>query len=177
LEETKYLLENYLGEKLDEYAETDFDVQVVRLIRKTDCKAKLFAGEKKIFLIKERTDLGKGGVISDDEDVEFFYKKSTLQTYLSQIIQKYGGEITCKFEEADLIVALDKTNDYDQTNEAHQKRIEMDQRYFVGCIYKLKKLLTKGRVNVISSEWIFDCILDDKLLPKNNYNLITLEPE
>jgi hypothetical protein len=173
LEEAKYLLENYIGEELGDYSDTDFDVQVVRMIRrlKAGSRFRVFGGEKKMFVIKERLESGK---VECGDEVAFFEKKSTLQTYLSQIIQKCGGEMTSRVEEADIMIALDRTNDYDENNEVHLKRIEMDQKHFVVCIEKLKRLVTKAKVEVISSEWVLDCILEDRVLHKDDYSLVSL---
>jgi len=173
LEEAKYLLENYIGEELGDYSETDFDVQVVRMIRrlKASSRFRVFGGEKKMFVIKERQESAK---VECGDEVAFFEKKSTLQTYLSQIIQKCGGEMTSRVEEADIMIALDRTNDYDENNEVHLKRIEMDQKHFVTCIEKLKRLVTKAKVEVISSEWVLDCILEDRVLHKDDYSLVSL---
>lgn len=176
LNEEKYCLENYIEDDINEYSDSDFDVKVVKMIRHLKLsKINLFSQNMEIFLIKERQESNKSNIEFDD--LTLFDKKSTLQVYLSQIIQKCGGVVSGKVRDAELMVALDKTNDYDDDNQTHQNKIKLDQNYFVTCIKKMKKMIKREEVDVLSSEWILDCILENKILDKQDYRLVRLRPE
>lgn len=152
LDEEKYLLQNYLGPDLSEYSEFDFDVKVVKLIRKLE-KDRLtcFSRYKNIFIIKERLD-NKSSPVFDD--VALFTSKSALQTILSQIITLCGGSVTNEIAKGKFMIAMDKTNDYEEENKSHQEKVKLDQRYFLTCVNKLKSLIERPNVDVISSEWV-----------------------
>jgi len=200
-DETKYLLDNYLSEDLSEYEEEAFDIQVVRLIRNLHKqKSKnpdIFTKYKNVFLIKERSE-NNSKLNTEFDDVLLFEKKSTLQTYLAQIITKCGGEIKNKIEEAEFMIAVDKTNDYDEEIPNQLNKIRLDRSYFVECVKKLNTLVT-NTIDVVSSEWVLgkhaifilrvffsefyfeilflDCILENSDLEREDYNLISLVPE
>ena len=153
LDEEKYLLQNYLGQDLSEYSENDFDVQVVKLIRKLENEDNLtcLSRFKDIFIIKERLD---NKLCPAFDDVTLFANKSSLQTILSQIITLCGGAVTNEVRRGRLMIAMDKTNDYDEKNQSHKEKVKLDQQYFVMCISKLKSMIERPNVNVISSEWV-----------------------
>lgn len=156
--EIKYLLENYLSEDLSEYEDDYFDIQVVRLIRTLHYQKSakntldVFSKYKNIFLIKERSETNSKSNTEFD-DVMLFEKKSALQTYLAQIIGKCGGDTKSRVAEAEFMVAVDKTNDYDETIPNQLNKIRLDRGYFVECVKKLKTLVT-DTIDIVSSEWI-----------------------
>jgi hypothetical protein len=160
LDERSYLLENYLSKDLNEYDEYEFDVRLVKLIRRLpSIKLDLFSAYKNVFIIRERSESKLTSEIDSDDNEEIDDNskkvkiKSTLHFFLSELLVKCGSILTNNPSKAELLIAIDKTNDYDENNKAHANKIKMDQKYFLNNINKLKNLISH-ELNVISSEWV-----------------------
>lgn len=153
----KYLIENYIND-LDEYEEEDFDIKLIRLIRHLKDKKhqlgqlSLFSHLKQIYLIKENTDLEKD---DDDFDVMMKNKMNTIYDYFIDIMSKFGANLTSRAGMAELIIAIDKTDDLDLNNKEHRLVVEKERDYFVKCVNEIQNLTRKkSSVQILSSSWI-----------------------
>jgi hypothetical protein len=96
-------------------------------------------------------------------------KNATTYDYLTEILTKCGACLTSRVALAELIVAIDKTYDYNSDTPLGQVQLEKDRNAFRDCMNELsKKLRTKqAGIMVVSSEWIIGI--------ENNYNFTTGE--
>jgi hypothetical protein len=176
LGEKSFEMESYLGDSLVnyKYADTDevnekeaqerskaFDVRMARLLRL--CKNKishdLFKKCKNVYIIPEAPQLQQPNQScssqSDFESSNFFADYDTCQCLLSELIVKCGGHITSRMECAELLIAVDKTNDYDEESNVDKTKIELEQNYFAEKILEYRrKLRKKSGVQVLTSDWI-----------------------
>ena len=163
LDEDKYLLENYLGEDLTTYDELDFSVRLVQLIRRLNANESsnnYFERFTNIFVIRERTENKTNPAyeisvsdMEEDEPLKAKRHNSPLSYWLRHLVVKCGGQLTNNPFQAELMIAIDRTGDYDEENKRDANKIKMDQKYFLNCIKKLKCVISSN-VQVISSEWI-----------------------
>ena len=124
-EETKYLLESYVGENLndlDEEEQYDYDIRLIKFYQnlKQTSHLDLFSKQGNIYLLNCNEILANGNEsIFNDSQSSFsdsfinFKSKDKISDYLYEIVTKFNGLITSRVACADLIIVIDKSNDFD----------------------------------------------------------------
>jgi len=83
-------------------------------------------------------------------------KNASTYDYLTEILTKCGACLTSRVALAELIVAIDKTYDYNSETPRGQAQLAKERNAFRDCMHELsRKLRTKqAGIMVVSSEWI-----------------------
>lgn len=189
LDESKYLLENYVSsETFDDYDEMAFDIQLIKFIRAQNephsQKVNLFARFKNIYLIRDSSeyenDLDHDDVDdNNDDDDDDYHKQSaddineldvllkrrqnTLYDLFIDLLTKFGATLTSRASMAEFIIAIDKTNDFDddENNNEHRIAIENEKAHFDKCIKHIEhRLRKKNGAQILSSNWIIGKFLE-----------------
>lgn len=145
LNELKYSIESYLDHDLDEYDPNDFDVRLIKLIRRLkepSCqldRLKLFSHLKSVCLINENE------VESDDEnELSFSSGVQTTYDYLNGLLNRFGANLTSRASVAEAIILIDRNNELAETDDFW--------RYFRGK--NEKEIRKRSNVQIVSSNWI-----------------------
>ena len=147
------------------------------LIRHLQQEAKLkrniFSSFKNIYVVEEQSEEAVANS-NDDEDFNisksaelcnswFSLKQSTTYDYMTELLVKCGACLTSRVALADLIIAVDKTNDYDTDTSSGQIRLETDRVRFVASMQELRTKLRRKQdgIMVVSSDWIVCALLGE----------------
>ena len=86
----------------------------------------------------------------------FTFKKNTTYDYLTELMIKCGANLTSRVALAELIVAIDKSNDYDSNCTNGQVRLTNDRAQFRKSLQDMAKNIRKKQdgIKVVSSDWI-----------------------
>jgi hypothetical protein len=185
-----YSLDTYVGNDMyDLDQQDDFDIKLAKLVRKVENSSlnrKLFSSLKNIFIMNDdfmkenKNDSNSNTNLSIFKD--FFATSNSnfdsINDILIDIMTKLGAHIISRVNCCSIIVAVDKTYDYDDNNQSDLDKIEHDKLNFVKSINKFKhSIRKKNGVEIISSNWIMNCILDNCLLEKDEYLLEFIYPD
>jgi hypothetical protein len=87
--------------------------------------------------------------------LNIFKNKNSTYDYLIEILTKCGAHLTSRVQHAELIIAIDRTQDFSQDVDKFQAEIESERVHFTETIQEMQKLVRKKEgVQVISSDWI-----------------------
>jgi len=101
-------------------------------------------------------DMGQSLKPNELSNSWFTLKKFTTYDYLTEIMTKCGACLTSRVALAELIVAIDKTNDYNTETSSGRMQLEKDRNIFRECAIELRKKLRSKQsgIQIVSSDWI-----------------------
>ena len=192
LDTTDYSLDAYVGNDLyDLDQQDDFDIKLAKLVRKVEnasLNRKLLSSLKNVFIMNDefmkenKNDSNNNTNQSNLSIFKDFFATSasnfnSIHDILIELMTKFGAHITSRVNCSSMIIAVDKTYDYDENNQSDLDRIEEDKLNFLKSIKKYKNLIRKKNgVEIISSNWLINCILENSLLDKDEYLLEFIYP-
>jgi hypothetical protein len=182
-----YSLDAYVGNDLyDLNQQDDFDIKLAKLVRKVENASfnrKLLSSLKNVFIMNDESSKENKNDSNNNTNQsnlslfkDFFATSNcnfnTINDILIEIMTKLGAHITSRVNCSSMIIAIDKTYDYNENNQSDLERIESDKFNFIKSIEQFKNLIRKkSGVEIISSNWILNCILDNNFLNKDEYLL------
>ncbi len=190
VDETKYMLESYVGPDLSEYDEQEFDIRLIRMLRylKNHKMSHIFQAYKNVYIIEHGENLTESEMQLDESEQEnsssqisqcsfsFFKEKNTTYDHLVNIMTKCGGHLTSRPQQAELIIAVDRTQDFEDMQK-YRKEIKHEMVYFKQKAEELSRLIRKKEgVSIVSSDWILDCLLENDILDPIIYELKKILP-
>ena len=149
------------------YVSLKCKIALIRQLKENgQLKKNLFASFQPIYVMEELNeadtdDAGNNSQLDFDKSTDlcsswFSFKKNTTYDYLTELMTKCGANLTSRVALAQIIVAIDKTNDYDSNCTSGQLRLETDRDTFRQSVKQLEKCIRKKQdgIMVVSSDWI-----------------------
>jgi hypothetical protein len=171
IDEDKYLLENYIDQNLSSYDQDQFDVKLIGFLRQLPqnikFKRNLFSGYKNLYVMEEIMNSDADESESNENNQLcnswFSFKSNTTYDYLTELLTKCGACLTSRVALAELVVTIDKTNDYDTDTSHGERRLEQDRSLFKDAMNDLTRVLRKKQdgIMVVSSDWVIDTLVED----------------
>ncbi|CAF0900151.1 unnamed protein product [Brachionus calyciflorus] len=186
--EKKYLLESYIDQdlnELDKEEQNEFDIRLIKFIRnlKLTDRIDLFSKYGNIYISNNENSYDEN---ENDTQNSFsdsftsFKSKEKLYDYLHEVITRCNGLITSRVACADLILAIDKADDYDSSEhgKACLKQVAICLKSSLDEIKnKLTNCKIRKKIPVVSSNWVLDTVLDNCEKKQGDYTIFLLNGE
>lgn len=159
LDETKYLLKSYLECSSSQLPDEDeFDIQLQRFINSLGDHQHTYRGFfgsfKNVYIIEPVEEIDKDDEEEENMSLGLFRAQNTTYDLLVEILIKCGAHLTSRANQAEIAIAIDRTNELDDES-VYKDEIEKERDRFFVRVNEIKKCVRKrDGVAVVSSDWV-----------------------